>query len=77
VNGGARCRLPRWRVSVAEHELPPRWRIEGQVLEVSAADERDARAAGTRAAHIAAGVPGWRPLLRQTYMQTSATPLAA
>lgn len=31
---------PAWRVKVAEHDVPPRWRVERQVLRVCAVDER-------------------------------------
>lgn len=44
-----RRRIPRWRVTVAPHVLDRRLLIEPQTLEVSAADERDARAEATRA----------------------------
>jgi hypothetical protein len=65
---------PAWRVSVPEHVVA-RWRIPEQVLEVNAISDVQARIAATRDVHRAAGVPGWRPLLRRTYLRTSATRL--
>jgi hypothetical protein len=68
--------LPRWRVEVAEHRAG-RYEVAGQVLEVMAEDEQQARIAATRAAHIVANVPSWKPLMRQTYPHTSARLLEA
>jgi hypothetical protein len=61
----------RWRVEVAGHHAGA-YHVPAQTLEVSAEDEREARATATRAAHVAASVPCWRPLLRATYPFTSA-----
>jgi hypothetical protein len=63
-------------VTVAEHDVPPRWHIPAQVLKVCAPDATSARAQATQAAHRAAGCPPWKPLLRISYPYTSATPLA-
>lgn len=71
-----RRRLPRWQVRVAAHVLDRRLLIEPQVLEVSGADERDARAEATRAVHAVAGLPENVELLRRTYRRTVAEPLA-
>jgi hypothetical protein len=59
-----------WRVQIGAHDLHGRWTISEQVVEVRAVDEPRARAAACRAAHVAAGCPAWRPLLRRTYVRS-------
>jgi hypothetical protein len=66
---------PAWRVTVAEHDVPPRWHIPAQVVKVYASDAKAARVSGTRAVQIAAGVPPMKPLRRITYPHTAASPL--
>ena len=62
-------------MTVAEHDVPPRWHIPARVLDVFAVDARTARLDATRHMHILGGLPPWRPLLRVTYRQTHATPI--
>jgi hypothetical protein len=59
------------RVSIAEHEVG-RWRVAETVLELPAVDVTQARIQGAREAHRQAGIPAWLPLLRRTYLRTSA-----
>lgn len=61
-----------WRVDILEHQVA-RWRIPAQSIEVHAVDEVQARIEATRRAHVAAGCPPWKPLLRMTYLRTAAT----
>jgi hypothetical protein len=56
-------------VDVEEHELD-RWHIAAQVVKVRAVDETHARMLACREAHRVAGVPGWKPLLRITFLRT-------
>jgi len=60
---------PGWRVEVAPHTVA-RWSIEAAVIEVRAYSARDARAEAVREAHRRAGVPGWKPWMRATYLRT-------
>jgi hypothetical protein len=67
-----------WLVRVEAHDLHAgRWSIAEQVLEVQAINAIQARGHATRQLHVAAGVAPWRPLLRTTYVRTSATALGA
>lgn len=66
---------PAWRVRIEPHEVPPRWRVERQVVKVCASDEQAARMSATRAAQIQAEVPPIRSLRAITFRHTSATPL--
>ncbi len=59
-------------MTIAEHEIPPRWHIAGRVLDVFAVDARTARVDATRHVHVVEGLPPWRPLLRVTYSHTAA-----
>ena len=70
-----RLLAPAWRVTVAEHDVPPRWRIERQTVKVCAVDATAARVTATRSAQIAAQVPPVRSLRAITYRHTTATPL--
>jgi hypothetical protein len=66
----------RWFVTVADHRAG-RYHVPEQTLEVSAEDEREARATACRAVHVAASVPCWKPLLRESWPHTSARRLEA
>ena len=68
---------PVWRVTVAEHEVPPRWQVERQVVKVCAHDESEARMSTARAAQLVAEVPPMRSLRAVTYCHTTATPLGS
>ena len=63
-------------MTIAEHDIPPRWHITGRVLEVFAVDASTARMDATRQVHIAESLPPWKPLLRVTYAHTDASALA-
>ena len=58
-------------MTIAEHELPPRWHIAGRVLEVYAVDACTARMEATRRVHVDGRLPPWKPLLRVTYAHTA------
>ena len=51
---------PMWRVSVAEHDVPPRWHIPASTATLGAATAHAACVQAIRRAHRDAGVP---PLL--------------
>jgi hypothetical protein len=69
-------RLSPWRVEIEAHKLAERWSIEAQVFEpIYAINEIQARIQASRELHRRAGVPPWRPLLRRTYVRTTATPI--
>jgi hypothetical protein len=69
-----RSSAPRWRVHVLAHDAGA-YHVPEQTLEVCAEDAREARATACRAAHVAASVPCWKPLLRQSWPHTEAEPL--
>lgn len=57
------ARLPTWRVTIAAHEVPPRWSIPATVCEVGASTAEIACGVCLRFAHSDAGVPPLRSLL--------------
>ena len=54
---------PRWRVTIAEHDVPPRWHVAAQEVTVGAATAESACHAVVRIAHIDAGVAPLHSLL--------------
>ena len=66
--------LRRFRVAVAAHSIPPRWSIEEHERVVYERDERAARTHGVRSAHIEAGVPPLRSLMRLSWPYVTAEP---
>ena len=73
--GRRRLLAPAWRVTIAGHDVPPRWRVERQTVKLCAVDATAARVTATRAAQIVAQVPPVRSLRAITYRHTTATPL--
>jgi hypothetical protein len=67
---------PCWRVEVYEHDLAGgRWRIPSTTVKVPAETADGARRQVLHWAHADAGAPPWRPLLRESWPHTRATPL--
>ena len=62
---------PMWRVEVQGHRLQ-RWTIEAHVLEVPAVDAAHACEVVVGILHRAAGVPPWKPLIRESLEHASA-----
>lgn len=68
---------PQWVVRVAPHvvrgslDSHRSFDVPGGEFVVAAETEQSAVALGVRAAHVAAGVPGWRPYLRQSVIFVS------
>ncbi len=58
-------------MTIAEHDIAPRWHIAGRVLEVYAADARAARIDAARQVRIVEGLPPWKPVSRVIYSHTS------
>lgn len=62
-----------YRVTVAAHRVEGPYvcyLLPASTYVVRGLDERDARAQGCVRAHVAAGLPRWRPYLRQTWPHT-------
>lgn len=66
---------PQFRVLIAPHDIPPRFRIEEQERLVYAADSRLARKYAIRSAHRDAEIPPLRSLLRVSWPYATATAL--
>jgi hypothetical protein len=62
-----------FRVVIAAHPIPPRWEVPGAEVEVFAESEREARRQAVRSAHLDAGVPPLRSLLRLSWEHVTAT----
>ena len=58
-------------MTIAEHDIPPRWHIAGQVIEVYAVDALTARMDAARQVRIVEGLPPWKPVSRVIYSHTS------
>ena len=65
---------PAYRVTVNAHAVD-RWTVPAATFKLCAPDETAARLMATRAAHRRAGVPPMKPLLRESWSHTSATPI--
>lgn len=63
-------RYVRWDATVTPHRIHDRYDVGGE-FSVSAPTERDARAEAVRASHRAAGIPSWRPWMRETWPHSS------
>jgi len=68
-----RLPLRTWRVQIAAHDVPPRWRIPAQTVRLPADSADDARLFAVRTAHRAAGVPPWRPCVRESMRHATAS----
>lgn len=63
----------RYRVTIAQHQIPPRWEIaEQHVIVHTNGGERIARINAIRTAHIKTGVPPLRSMLAQSWRHTKA-----
>jgi len=62
-----------WTVEILEHWVG-RWSIPECSYTLGALDGAEARTVALRWAHVAAGAPAWRPLLRQSWPHSSARP---
>jgi len=65
---------PAYRVAIKEHVVD-RWTVPAATFKLCAPDESAARLFAARAAHRQAGIPPMKPLLRQSWLHTSATPI--
>lgn len=55
--------LPMWRVSISEHDVPPRWHIPASTVTLSAVSAKAACCQVVRWFHRDVGVPALRSLL--------------
>jgi hypothetical protein len=67
-------RLPMYRVTIEAHDIPPRWRVPAQTIEVGASTAEIACRAVVRFAHRDAGVPPLRSMLALSLEHTIAKP---
>ena len=65
---------PAYRVAIKEHVVD-RWTVPAATFKLCAPDETAARLMATRAAHRRAGVSPMKPLLRESWPHTKATPI--
>jgi hypothetical protein len=73
-----RIRAPRFplqtfRVRIEPHQVAGRWPIPARSVKVPAANAEHARLIVVRTAHSKAGVPPWKPCLRDSLCHTSVT----
>lgn len=68
---------PAWRVTVAAHDVPPRWSVPAQVVKVYAPDETTARVLAVQSVARDADLPPWKPALRVVYRHTAAARVGA
>ncbi len=64
---------PIWKVKVRRHRVKPRWIIPPRTETVRAPTGGFARERVVRWAHADAGVPPWRPAVRESLIHTTAT----
>jgi len=62
-----------WRVSVAAHNVAGRWEIPTLKVEIPAANATHACEIVLRRLHSDAGVPSWKPCLRESLEHATAT----
>lgn len=65
---------PMWTVTIAEHDVPPRWSIPAHTVTLGASTARIACSTAVRWAHCDAGVPPLRSLLAVSMEHASARP---
>lgn len=68
-------RMPMWRVTIAAHDVPPRWYVPARVVELGSYTAGGARDQALRWAHIDAGVPALRSLLRLSVEHARVEPM--
>lgn len=61
-----------WRVMIGAHTVGGRYKIPAGEQARFEGERRQAIAAAIRQAHIGAGVPGWRPYLRESLRHVTA-----
>jgi hypothetical protein len=67
-------RLPQsYRVQIKGHEVAGRWKITEADVSVPASSPAQAIGFATRAAHARAGVPPWKPWIRESEGYATAT----
>jgi hypothetical protein len=66
--------LPSWTVTIAEHDVPPRWHVGARTVTLGASTARIACSTAVRWAHADAGVPPLRSLLGVSMAHASAKP---
>lgn len=66
---------PMWCVTVAEHDIPPRWRIPATQITVGASTAEAACHAAVRMAHIRADVAPLHSLLALSLGHVTAEPV--
>jgi hypothetical protein len=63
-----------FRVTIAEHDIEPRWHIPARTVELGASTAESACSTVVRWAHIDAGVPPLRSMLALSLAHTHAEP---
>ena len=71
-----RLPLPTYSVTISRH-VCVRYLVPAQKLTLVAFSEADARLAGIRRTHVELGLPAWKPLIRESWPHSSATPTTA
>jgi hypothetical protein len=66
--------MPMWKVTIAEHDIEPRWHIPARAVELAATTARIACSTAVRWAHADAGVPPLRSMLALSMAHASARP---
>lgn len=69
--------LPMWRVTIAAHDVPPRWHVPARTTLTGSPTAEMACRFAAQEAHRDAGVPPMRSLLRQTLPHVKATLIAS
>jgi len=64
-----------WKVTIAEHDIPPRWHVDAQEVTVGAVTAESACNAAVRTAHVVAGVAPLHSLLALSLARTHAKPM--
>jgi predicted RecB family endonuclease len=65
-------------VKIEPHHLADgRYKVPGRTIKVRADNENDARLNAIREAHVAARVPGWKPLVRESWAHATISKVVA
>jgi hypothetical protein len=63
-----------WKVTIAEHHVPPRWDVSARTVEVAAPTAQTACVIAVRWAHIDADIPPLRSMLAVSMAHATAEP---
>lgn len=69
--------LPIWRVTIAAHDIVPRWHVPAHTTQLGRPTAELACRFAAQEAHRAAGVPPMRSLLRISLSYVKADPIAS